>query len=126
MTVRAIPAAIVAVVGLWLAGCKPPEGADILLLAGSEKQRRACQSAFGDTEAAPMEDASGAKWVWHLSPDGVSEQWCRKDRSGELSAWAETDSGTLATHKLRLEIDGRPALLQPLGELETAGEVTGE
>lgn len=36
------------------------------------------------------------------------------------------DDGKVTTHMLRLEIDGRPALLQELGERETPGEVTGE
>lgn len=110
---RAI-AFVVFATGVLLAGCNiPAEGAAIFLTQGSAKQRLACEGAFGSDGADPSEDTDGSKWVWHFSANGASDQWCRKDRSGELSAWAQVVSAEAATHKLAFNEGDQPAVFQP-------------
>ena len=94
----------------------PAEGAAIFLTSGSDKQRLACEGAFGGDEHGLSVDTEGAKWVWHLSANGASDQWCRKDRSGELTAWAEVERADVATHKLTFNGGDKPAVFQPLPE----------
>ncbi len=111
--------------GLPLSGCNKPAvesepaaavSIAISLLPGNAKQVAACENGFDEVGPDRFEDREGAKWVWLSRADGTLSNYCRKDGSGQMSAWAEAESADAATHKLTFNGGDQPAVFQPLPE----------
>jgi hypothetical protein len=74
----------------------------------------ACEAAFAVRSAKIHAGADGSQWLWVKAADGTLSHYCREQKDGAVSAWAEARGSDTATHSLKFDSNDSPALFAPV------------
>jgi hypothetical protein len=80
------------------------------LVQQGEPETIACEAAFATRSAKIHAGADGSKWLWTKDADGTLSHYCREQKDGAVSAWAEAKGSDTATHSLKFDSNDSAAL----------------